>query len=157
MLKVLRIYLFITIHLLKGFIPFMNKYSLCTLDCHLLYFLNGQNVTEATGITSICQLMPKTGIEPMTRGTSTLCSTNWAIWTYIGFFALPQISMPGSYSFPFWIYSKTFKGHIPIKPFCSKAVFFWLPQTMLRTLFYFVASALKGSTTESIVCKFLFF
>ena len=26
--------------------------------------------------------MPRTGIEPVTRGFSVLCSTNWAIWAY---------------------------------------------------------------------------
>lgn len=44
--------------------PFTNKYSLCTLGCRLLYFLNGQNVTEATGATSVCQLIPIDGLEP---------------------------------------------------------------------------------------------
>ena len=62
--EVLRIYLFITIHLSEGFMPFTNKYSLCTLGCRLLYFLNGQNVTEATGATSVCQLIPIDGLEP---------------------------------------------------------------------------------------------
>ena len=62
--EVLRIYLFVTIHLSKGFMPFTNKYSLCTLGCRLLYFLNGQNVTEATGATSVCQLIPIDGLEP---------------------------------------------------------------------------------------------
>ena len=64
--EVLRIYLFITIHLSEGFMPFTNKYSLCTLGCRLLYFLNGQNVTEATGATSVCQLIPINGLEPLT-------------------------------------------------------------------------------------------
>ena len=62
--EVLRIYLFVTIHLSEGFMPFTNKYSLCTLGCRLFYFLNGQNVTEATGATSVCQLIPINGLEP---------------------------------------------------------------------------------------------
>lgn len=62
--EVLRIYLFVTIHLSKGFMPFTNKYSLCTLGCRLLYPLNGQNVTEAIGATNACQLIPIDGFEP---------------------------------------------------------------------------------------------
>ena len=27
-------------------------------------------------------IVPRTGIEPVTRGFSVLCSTNWAIWAY---------------------------------------------------------------------------
>ena len=29
--------------------------------------------------------MPRTGIEPVTRGFSVLCSTNWAIWAFVIF------------------------------------------------------------------------
>lgn len=57
---------FVTIHLSEGFMPFTNKYSLCTLGCRLLYFLNGQNVTEATGATSVCQLIPINRFELLT-------------------------------------------------------------------------------------------
>lgn len=64
--EVLRIYLFVTIHLSEGFMPFTNKYSLCTLGCRLLYPLNGQNVTEAIGATNACQLIPINGFEPLT-------------------------------------------------------------------------------------------
>jgi hypothetical protein len=59
-----------------------------------------------------------------------------------GFSLLPRISINGPYRFGLMPYALL----RPTKPLRSKAVFFWLPQTIQRTLFYFVATGLEGTS-----------
>ena len=57
------------------------------------------------------------------------------------FSSLPQISMTCPYLIGLILPDLSTTKH-----FCSKAVFFWLPQTILGTLFFLVAPDLKGTS-----------
>ena len=81
--------------------------------------------------------MPRTGIEPVTRGFSVLCSTNWAIWAnqifasqqWLFYIKTDKLSIPFEKKNFLFQFLFSYNEHINIPSFYSHASYEAWPQT----------------------------